>query len=147
MIADIGERPVDDAALGLSTMTAALFVSADTAAADLPPGCSVSAPDAHLLSGRTVDIDYYFSCNKLTHPVRQCHTQHQTAPRGLPDQTIENYQFDNFRDLPHVAVNSSLQHKPCTPGHWYHGDITVNVSLNATQQFTETRRGNFVTCR
>lgn len=63
------------------------------------------------------------------------------------DETVKSYQFDDFTDPTHAGINSSLTTDgACERGERYHGDITVNVILNADQQFTETLRGKSVTC-
>jgi hypothetical protein len=130
--------------LGLSAASA---FAGPAAHADLPPGCSISPPDAHIISGRTIDVEYLFACNnpriryvKVTLSIRRDRA-------GLPDGTVKSYQFDNFRDPRHAGINASLQSDgPCVRGHKYHGDITINVMLSAEEQFTETRRGKSVTC-
>lgn len=126
---------------------AALLATAGPAQADVPPGCSVSPPDAHIVSGRKVDVDFLFRCDnpriryvKVTLNIRRDRS-------GWSDPAVTTYQFDNFRDPTHAGVNSSLQTDgACERGKRYHGDITVNVMLNADQTFTETRRGPSVSC-
>lgn len=128
-------------------MGAASMLIAPAAHADLPSGCRVFPPDAHIVSGRKIDVQYLFKCNNPRIRYVKVTLNIKRHRGGLPDATVESYQFDNFRDPPHAGINGRLQTDgPCTRGKSYHGDITVNVSLNASQQYTETRRGNSVTC-
>ncbi len=134
------------AAITLALSTASVFTG-PAAHADLPPGCTVSPPDAHIISGRKIDVDFLFKCdNPRIRYVKATLNIRRHRP-GLPDRTVKSYQFDNFRDPHHAGINASLQTDgPCVQGHKYHGDITINVTLNATQQYSETRRGKSVTC-
>jgi hypothetical protein len=117
------------------------------APADLPPGCNVYSPDAHIVTGRRVDVDYMFSCNNPRIRYMKVTLTIKRHRAWAPDATVESYQFDNFSDPSHAGINGSLQSdRPCRQGKRYHGDITINVSLNADQQYTETRRGRSVTC-
>lgn len=131
--------------LGLAVAGAALLVPAGGAQAAIP-GCNVYAPDAHQTAGRTIDVDYFFSCNnsriryvKVTLAIRR----HRG---GLPDEVKKSYQFDNFRNPARAGINAALQWGPCTRGQRYHGDMTVNASLNADQQYTESKRSVSITC-
>jgi hypothetical protein len=84
---------------------------------------------------------------QLVHPIYQGHTRIRRDRPGLPDPTVESYQFDNFRDPRHAGINASLQSDgPCVRGHKYRGDITINVILNAAQKYTETHRSESATC-
>jgi hypothetical protein len=128
-------------------LAAASMLAAPPAQADTPPGCTISPPDAHLVAGRKVDVDYLFRCDNPRIRYAKVTINIRRHVGGLPDATVKSYQFDNFSDPPHAGINTSLQTDgPCTRGHRYHGDITVNVSYNAAQQVSETRRGNSVTC-
>jgi hypothetical protein len=140
-------RCISLAAATLGFTTASIFTG-PAAHADLPPGCKVFPPDAHIVSGQKIDVDYLFRCNNPRIRYVKATLTIKRHRGGLPDATVKSYQFDNFRDPSHAGINSSLQSDgPCTRGKSYHGDITINVSLNADQQHTETRRGNSVTCQ
>jgi hypothetical protein len=140
------KRIIGVGAVVLGLVTTSILVG-PAAHADLP-GCNVYPPDAHIVPGRRIDVQYYFECNnpriryvKATLSIRR--------DRDLvPDATVKYYQFDNFRDPRRAGINASLQSDgKCQRGKKYHGDITINVSLNANQKYTKTLRGKSVTCR
>lgn len=139
--------------LGLAAITlglvAASILVGPAAHAELAPGCTVYPPDAHVLTAdRRIDVDYLFRCDnpriryvKATLAIKR----HRAA---APDATVKWYQFDNFRDPHRAGISASLQSDgPCQRGKRYHGDITINVSLNANQMYTTTLRGKSVECR
>ncbi len=131
----------------VGTTSAGVLLSAVSAQAGTAPGCTVTAPDAHVVRDRIIDVDYLFKCDNPRIRYVKATLSIKRHRGGLPDATVKSYQFDNFTDPTHAGINSSLRTDgACERGKRYHGDITVNVSLNADQQYTETRRGNSVTC-
>lgn len=116
-------------------------------AATAVPGCKIYAPDAHIISGRKLDVDYLFRCDNPRIRYVKVTLNIKRHRAGWADSTVKSYQFDNFSDPAHAGINSSLQGDGrCKRGRTYHGDITINVSLNANQQYTESRRSSSVKC-
>jgi hypothetical protein len=124
---------------------AALLLPAGGAQAAIP-GCSVHTPDAHQVAGRTIDVDYLFSCNNSRIRYVKVTLNIRRHRGGLPDEVKKSYQFDNFQNPGRAGINAALQWGPCSRGQRYHGDITVNATLNADQHATESRRSVSITC-
>ena len=117
------------------------------AQAEQQAGCSVSRPDAHIVAERKVDVDYLFTCNNARIRYVKATLNIRQHRGGAPDKIVKSYQFDDFRDPRRAAINGSLQSDgPCSKGKKYHGDITINVILNADQHYSQTLRGNSVKC-
>ena len=136
-------------AAALSAICAlAIFPVSPAQAASAPaPGCAVSKPAPHLIAGRRVSVSYYFSCNnpriryvKATLVLRY-HRPHWA------DAVVKSYMFDRFADPRRAAINAPLQTDgPCIRGKKYHGDITINVMLSATEMSTHSVRGPSIQC-
>ena len=122
-------------------------LSAGTASADIPFGCQMASPDAHLVAGRKVDVDYLFTCdNAFIGYVKMTLALRRDRPHWR-DPVLESHQFDNFRNPSHARASASLQTDgPCHPGHKYHGDITITVIYNNSQSDSYSVRGRSVSC-
>ncbi len=132
----------------LLAITAMTSLSAGTAQA-AEVGCRVLPPDTHIIAGPEVSTQFQFRCdNSRIRYVKVTLNIKRHRGQLRPDATVKSYQFDNFRDPSQAGVNARMNvgHR-CAKGKKYHGDITVNVTLNADQMKTIRMRGKSVTCQ
>jgi hypothetical protein len=107
----------------------------------------VSAPDAHIVAGRKVDVDYLFTCDNPRIRYVKATLALRRDRAITSDPVLESYQFDDFRDPRRAGVNTSLTTDgACKRGKKYHGDITVNVTYSAVEMVTHRVRGKSVRC-